>query len=126
MTDRSPQNQDKFVVRLPDGMRDRIRAAAEANGRSMNAEIVATLEHKYPAETLETFLLQMALACRRMILALPESEHANVIKGFKNALEPVRPKNWSDEDLLKLLTEPKPGDDEGPISSSLTLTKHGD
>lgn len=38
----------KFVLRLPDGMRDRIKAAAEANNRSMNAEIVATLEEKYP------------------------------------------------------------------------------
>lgn len=49
MSDRSPQPQDKFVVRLPDGMRDRIKAAAEANTRSMNAEIVATLETAYPA-----------------------------------------------------------------------------
>lgn len=52
MTDRSPQNQDKFVVRLPDGMRDRIKAAAEANNRSMNAEIVATLQEKYPVTNL--------------------------------------------------------------------------
>lgn len=42
------QNQDKFVLRLPDGMRDRIKAAAEKNNRSMNAEIVATLEAIYP------------------------------------------------------------------------------
>lgn len=42
------QTQDKFVLRLPDGMRDRIKAAAEANNRSMNSEIVATLEEKYP------------------------------------------------------------------------------
>lgn len=42
------QAQDKFVLRLPDGMRDRIKAAAEAANRSMNAEIVATLEEKYP------------------------------------------------------------------------------
>ena len=49
MSDRTPQNQDKYVLRLPDGMRDRIKAAAEANNRSMNAEIVATLEEKYPA-----------------------------------------------------------------------------
>lgn len=41
--------QDQFVIRLPDGMRDRIKAAAESNNRSMNAEIVATLEEKYPA-----------------------------------------------------------------------------
>lgn len=40
---------DQFMLRLPDGMRDRIKAAAEANNRSMNAEIVATLEEKYPA-----------------------------------------------------------------------------
>lgn len=40
--------QDKFMLRLPDGMRDRVRAAAEANNRSMNAEIVATLEERYP------------------------------------------------------------------------------
>lgn len=40
---------DQFVLRLPDGMRDRIKRAAEINNRSMNAEIVATLEEKYPA-----------------------------------------------------------------------------
>lgn len=45
----APSKQlDQFVVRLPDGMRDRIKAAAEANNRSMNAEIVATLERAYP------------------------------------------------------------------------------
>ncbi|WP_051520978.1 Arc family DNA-binding protein [Rubellimicrobium mesophilum] len=42
------ERQDQFIVRLPDGMRDRIRRAAEVNNRSMNAEIVATLEEKYP------------------------------------------------------------------------------
>lgn len=35
---------DKFVVRFPDGMRDRIAEAAKANNRSMNAEIVARLQ----------------------------------------------------------------------------------
>ena len=35
--------QDQFVLRLPDGMRDRIKTIAEENGRSMNAEIVARL-----------------------------------------------------------------------------------
>ncbi|WP_232897159.1 Arc family DNA-binding protein [Pontibaca salina] len=37
------------MLRLPDGMRDRIKDAAANNNRSMNAEIVATLEEKYPA-----------------------------------------------------------------------------
>lgn len=36
---------DKFVVRLPEGMRDRIAVEARRNHRSMNSEIVARLEH---------------------------------------------------------------------------------
>lgn len=42
------QPQDKYVLRMPDGMRDRIKRAAEKNNRSMNAEIVAALEEAYP------------------------------------------------------------------------------
>lgn len=36
--------QDKVMLRLPDGMRDRIKSLASKNNRSMNAEIVAQLE----------------------------------------------------------------------------------
>ena len=43
---------DQYMVRLPDGMRDRIKAAADTNNRSMNAEIVATLEKAYPAPVM--------------------------------------------------------------------------
>lgn len=39
--------QDQFMLRLPDGMRDRIKAAAEASNRSMNAEIVARLQGSF-------------------------------------------------------------------------------
>lgn len=35
------------MLRLPDGMRDRIREASETNGRSMNAEIVARLQASF-------------------------------------------------------------------------------
>lgn len=38
------QLAERFQIRLPDGMRDQIREAAEANGRSMNAEIITRLE----------------------------------------------------------------------------------
>lgn len=41
---------DKFLLRLPDGMRDRIAAAAKASGRSMNAEIVARLHTAFQIE----------------------------------------------------------------------------
>jgi hypothetical protein len=45
--------QDQYMVRFPEGLRDRIKDAANANGRSMNSEIVATLEEKYPPETVD-------------------------------------------------------------------------
>ncbi|OHC54472.1 MAG: hypothetical protein A3D16_09865 [Rhodobacterales bacterium RIFCSPHIGHO2_02_FULL_62_130] len=34
-------------------MRDRIKVAADLNARSMNAEIVATLEERYPATSVD-------------------------------------------------------------------------
>lgn len=35
--------KDRYMLRLPDGMRERIKQAASDNGRSMNAEIVHRL-----------------------------------------------------------------------------------
>ena len=43
--------QDKFMLRLPDGMRERVREAAEQNKRSMNAEIIARLEASFSPAT---------------------------------------------------------------------------
>jgi hypothetical protein len=49
MTQDSPsRRQDQFVIRMPDGLRERIAEAAKDQGRSMNAEIVMTLEMTYP------------------------------------------------------------------------------
>lgn len=42
--------KEQFMLRLPDGMRDRIKAAADANKRSMTQEIVATLEQHFQHE----------------------------------------------------------------------------
>jgi len=41
---------DKFVIRLPDGLRDRIADQAEGNRRSMNSEIVLRLERSTALE----------------------------------------------------------------------------
>lgn len=51
MSDFPSQKQDKFVLRMPDGLRDRIKDKADDNGRSMNAEIIQLLEREYPAPT---------------------------------------------------------------------------
>jgi len=44
MTAQQRQLEEKFVVRLPDGMRNRIAQNARANVRSMNSEIIHRLE----------------------------------------------------------------------------------
>jgi plasmid stability protein len=38
------QNQDKFIARLPEGLRECLKKAANRNKRSMNAELVHALE----------------------------------------------------------------------------------
>lgn len=51
MSDQYPSRiLDKIIIRVPDGMRERIRRAAEENGRSVNAEILVLLEQHYPSE----------------------------------------------------------------------------
>ncbi|WP_210183210.1 Arc family DNA-binding protein [Rhizobium leucaenae] len=46
--DRAPSDMaDKFMLRMSEGMRDRIRVAAKRNNRSMNAEIMARLEESF-------------------------------------------------------------------------------
>ncbi|MGO6814917.1 Arc family DNA-binding protein [Rhizobium brockwellii] len=39
---------ERFQIRLPAGLRDRIKAYAERHGRSMNTEIVRVLENEFP------------------------------------------------------------------------------
>ena len=41
--DSPPDGADKFTVRFPPGLRERIRAAAKVSGRSMNGEVVAAI-----------------------------------------------------------------------------------
>ncbi|MBM1189282.1 Arc family DNA-binding protein [Pseudomonas lundensis] len=42
--------QDKFVIRLPDGLRPEIAAVASRNHRSMNGEIIIRLERSLSLE----------------------------------------------------------------------------
>jgi plasmid stability protein len=44
------QDQDKFIARLPDGLRERLKTVAERNKRSMNAELVQALEYHLGSE----------------------------------------------------------------------------
>jgi hypothetical protein len=67
---------DKFIVRLPDGMRDKIAEAARSNSRTMNAEVVARLQttfQEYHAGSKlgrEGVLLMLGSVLRHMTRAL--------------------------------------------------------
>lgn len=54
------REQDKFVVRLPDGMREAIADKAREQRRSMNMEIIQRLEDSFQTD-LELQRLQAAL-----------------------------------------------------------------
>lgn len=47
------RDADKYILRLPAGMRDRIRERAVANRRSMNAEIVHYLDRALDVQPVE-------------------------------------------------------------------------
>lgn len=44
------QEAERFQVRMPDGLRDRLRASAEENRRSMNAELIFHLDRALPLQ----------------------------------------------------------------------------
>lgn len=70
---RPPQAGDKYIVRFPEGMRDEIAAAAKANNRSMNAEIIARLSGGVAASEpgdIMTLMYQLAAAAAKKGLVL--------------------------------------------------------
>lgn len=59
---------DKVLVRMPDGMRDRLKALGKVNKRTLNAEIVARLESSFSPQAdssqLSTLAAELAKAKR--------------------------------------------------------------
>lgn len=81
MGERYPSEKaERFQVRLPDGLRDEIKAAAEANGRSMNAEIVARLQNQpslrdlFACEALGSLMSQRVIAVDNLGYVLPSEK----------------------------------------------------
>lgn len=47
MNTHARQDADKYIVRFPEGMRDRLKNAAHVNGRSLNSEIITRLQQSF-------------------------------------------------------------------------------
>lgn len=103
--ERSPQTEDKYIVRFPEGMRDQLKAEAKRNNRTLNAEIVARLEgslnpqaeQNTAQEDLQSALkaqvmvsnagLQLTSAAVRLLaLELPDAINAKAFSIIKETL----------------------------------------
>lgn len=58
-------------IRLPDGMREELKAAAKANGRTMNSEVIARLEAPQAA-TFDASAICLVASSRELLEALRE------------------------------------------------------
>lgn len=84
-------NPNQFQLRLPPGLRERIKAYADAHGRSMNAAIVEVLEREFPEPwTLEQRIHQLSGA----LAIMREAEHPKelvdqLVENIRDTLEGI-------------------------------------
>lgn len=117
------QLAERFQIRLPDGLRDRIRNAAAENNRSMNAEIVAALEEKYPAPAAlspEQLLKQWSPRIREMSepedrLKCVKELNSEIVKTYPQAHFELFPPDDGDKLVLSFL--PQSEDDYGYVTT---------
>lgn len=89
----SSRDADKFVVRLPDGMRDKINEVAGKNHRSMNSEIIKRMERTLLEDAtgiLNVDLMeQLSNRCKELEARLEELQDQPTVNLLKRALEQV-------------------------------------
>ena len=68
------EEQERFIVRFPDGMRDRIAGLAKAAGRTMNAEIVQRLEQTLIREAFDPLDFEELETQSRYYVAMHQAE----------------------------------------------------
>lgn len=67
------RDKNKFMVRMPPGLRERIAESARLAGRSMNSEIVQTLEATYPDEPTMDEVALYARDVAKIYLEAPDN-----------------------------------------------------
>lgn len=110
-------NVDQFQLRLPPGLRERIKEKADANGRSMNAEIIASVESAIDAPDLHASDLRRLLDVERSINAktgtMLEAQF-DLLADYKGILKTARSQTLQQAGIIKslcsitLMLEPDP------------------
>ncbi|TIL95210.1 MAG: Arc family DNA-binding protein [Mesorhizobium sp.] len=100
MTNGRPgRGADQFPLRLPPGLRDRIKAHADAQGRSMNAEIVRILEREFPEPwTIEERVDQLHGLLTMLGHAAPKDSADEIIKHVHETLTAIATGRTTDVD----------------------------
>lgn len=87
------RDADKFVVRLPDGMRGKINEVAGKNHRSMNSEIIKRLERTLNEDSTGILNVehveQLSKRCKELEARVEELQNEPSVGLLKRALEQV-------------------------------------
>lgn len=102
------RDSDKFMLRLPDGMRERIATAAKESGRSMNAEIVGRLQASFDEN--QRFvdvanLLQRSFVKTDLDLHKAKAEISNLMRMLQIAAEYLSMTSLAEDQKVKSLIE---------------------
>lgn len=90
------ETQERFIVRFPDGMRDRIADAAKANNRSMNSEIVARLQASFERSLLSSEDIDAIKQTAAIVHAPGTPEFDSTVQTFSEEIELMAQKKISE------------------------------
>lgn len=90
MREKIIQPQDKYVLRLPDGMRDQLKAEAENNGRSLNAEIIYRLEESMFGARGSSSIDEIATAISKRMIEAPFVAKPSEMDRFHRKYEEIK------------------------------------
>ncbi len=116
MSDNPPsRDQSKFIIRFPEGMRERIAEAAKMNNRSMNAEIVARLG--------DSFILSPEKFSEEEFNKRKKLYTAGAMSAVGFAFRTlIQNKSYTDEDKLSLVLKLSSGLEDQAEREKLALT----
>jgi len=80
--DRGPAVVEKFVIRLPMGLRDQIRQLSEHNRRSMNSEIIMVLENHIRHQLVQQMTEANSDGNYQVAVRQPETDLGRVLENL--------------------------------------------
>jgi hypothetical protein len=113
---------DRFQVRLPPGLRERIAETAKANSRSMNSEIVSTLMEAYPETLPEARRLYRRIY--DLVGHKPGEEFGELHKAIDDYLTYMA--RATGEEIAKMFEQPFDEEEPSPSATGVINKLYGD